>query len=230
MTKFKAFLIALVLFAASVLAMRGIVHMHGARNNPAFSLWNSEEKAKNPEAISLNWNEGSLPVFGSSEFQHGTDTPFHPESLFSGNRFNPMLIGAGYYQSLSHAIALSAIGGLQQRKAVLIVSPQWFRKPGVLPQAFASRFSETMYDRMLENERLEEETREYMIQRTHSLLEQVDEKTEERLTVHEKVRRGEIKDPLACFSDRAWTGFLEEKDLFVFISRCEGLAAVSASA
>ena len=215
MRKLKAFLIALVLFVFTVLTAHGIVHSHAGRNNPAFSLWNSEEKAKNPAALDENWNDGSFPVFGSSEFQHGTDTPFHPASLFADNRFNPMLIGAGYYQSLSHAIALSAIdSGLTLRKAVLIVSPQWFRKPGVLPQAYASRFSETMYCRMLENERLDEETRAYMIGRTHALLEQVDTKTEKRLTVHEKVISGEMTDPLAGFSDRIWSGFLEEKDSF----------------
>ena len=57
---------------------------------------------------------------------------------------------AGFYQSLSHAITLASLGDhAQTKEAVLFLSPQWFRKAGVQPEAFTSRFSESHYIAML---------------------------------------------------------------------------------
>ena len=86
---------------------------------------------------------------------HGSDTAYHPAQVFAGSDFHPMLIGAGYYQSLSHATTLASIAeGMTVKKAALILSPQWFRKTGVVDQAYASRFSETHYAAAMANEDL----------------------------------------------------------------------------
>ena len=141
---------------------------------------------------------------------HGQDTPYHPSAMFADSDFEPMLIGAGYYQSLSHAIALGAVGE-GQKKAVLFLSPQWFRKPGVLPQAFASRFSENDYMGMLQNENLSKETKQYIIDRTHALLKD-DPKTRNRLSRYERVwdtKTATTEDTLLA---NAWQGFLNEKE------------------
>ncbi|MFR9062697.1 MAG: D-alanyl-lipoteichoic acid biosynthesis protein DltD [[Clostridium] scindens] len=46
------------------------------------------------------------------------------QNMFKGNVFQPMLLGAGHYQSLSHAITLAAIEpAMENRKVVLLVSP-----------------------------------------------------------------------------------------------------------
>jgi D-alanine transfer protein len=210
----KAYLTALLLFLGTVIA--GHFYMGGkvAANNPSFSTWSSETKSTSLAGLTENMNEGSIPVFGSSEFQHGIDTIYHPASVFAGNRFNPMLIGAGYYQSLSHAITLAAISdSLQQRKAVLILSPQWFRKSGVVDQAYASRFSEILYTAMLENEQLSDETKDYMTARTEQLL-SADEKTLDRVQLHNTVLREKNGTLMENGLETLWDLFLGEKDRF----------------
>lgn len=67
-----------------------------------------------------NMSENGYPIFGSSEFQHGKENFYHPSQVFSGTDFQPMLIGAGYYQSLSHAITLASIeDSMKVQKAAL---------------------------------------------------------------------------------------------------------------
>lgn len=215
MKNIKAFLLALLLFAATAAGCHFYTGSRETLNNPAFSTWSAEDKAKNKEGLMANMNEGSILVFGSSEFQHGTDTLYHPASVFAGNRFNPMLIGAGYYQSLSHAVTLAAIEpSLVNRKAVLLLSPQWFRKTGVVDQAFSSRFSETLYYGMLENEKLSDETRDYIRERAHKLL-SVDTKTKERVIKHEAIILEGQGNPAERLFDSIWNSFLGEKDRFM---------------
>ncbi len=215
MRRVKAFLVALLLFAGTVLGCHFYIGNRVSVNNPQFSMWSEEEKGKSRAALTQNMNEACIPVFGSSEFQHGAGTPYHPDEVFAGNRFNPMLIGAGYYQCLSHAVTLAAIEeSMSMRKAVLIVSPQWFRKTGVVDQAYTSRFSETLYAGMLENEKLSEETKEYISERTHKLIGSVDQKTLDHVDLHEKVLWKKEGNVLENLQETIWESFLYEKELF----------------
>lgn len=214
MKRMKAFLAALLLFIVTAAGCHLYIKNRVSVNNTEFSTWSVEEKGKSRAGLMENLNEGSFPVFGSSEFQHGADTPYHPSKIFADNRFNPMLIGAGYYQSLSHAVTLAAIEpSMTQRKAVLILSPQWFRKSGVVDQAYASRFSETHYVGMLENEKLSEATKTYISERTCELL-QVDEKTRDHVLTHDKVLWKQEGNALENGLESLWNLFLHEKDLF----------------
>ncbi len=215
MKRVKAFLTALFLFAVTVAGCHVYIQGRVSVNNPEFSIWPEEEKGKSLAGLTENMNEESFPVFGSSEFQHGTETIYHPMSIFSQSRFNPMLIGAGYYQSLSHAVTLAAIeGSMEQRKAVLILSPQWFRKTGVVNQAYASRFSETLYAGMLTNDKLSDETKQYISKRTHMLLQDIDEKTLEHVDLHEKVLWKKAGNAIETAQEELWNRFLHEKELF----------------
>ena len=210
----KAFLLALVLFAATIAAGSLFTAKYIGLNNPDFSFWTREAKSGILEGLQENLNDGSFPVFGSSEFQHGLGTPFHPAAVFAGGHFNPMLIGAGYYQSLSHAVTLAAIEpALENRKAVLIVSPQWFRKTGVVDQAYASRFSETLYYGMLDNENLSDALKEKLKDRTMELM-GVDERTCTRLERHDLVLSGEASAAGKAM-DLMWRAFLKEKDRYM---------------
>ena len=215
MKKLYAFLTALCLFLVTTLFCHLYIHTPAAVQNPAFSTLPMEEKEDFLSGMTENLDEKSIPIFGSSEFQHGADTPYHPASMFTGTDFHPMLLGAGYYQSLWHAITLAAIEpSMDNKTAVLILSPQWFRKTGVVDQAFSSRFSEPVYTGMLSNERLSEETKEYISGRTHTLLANVDVKTLKHVDQHEAV----LWKQNGSFSERAmeslWNLFLEEKDRF----------------
>ena len=214
MKRMKAFLTALLLFVLTAVGCHFYVSGRVAVNNTKFSTWSSEEKGKSRVGLMENMNESSIPVFGSSEFQHGNGKVYHPDSLFADTEFNPMLIGAGYYQSLSHAVTLASIeSSMTERKAVLILSPQWFRKTGVVDQAYASRFSEMHYVGMLSNEKLSDETKTYISDRTDELL-QVDEKTLDRVKLHEKVVWKEDGTVVECAQEKVWNVFLGEKDLF----------------
>lgn len=215
MKRMKAFLAALLLFAVTVTGCHLYIQNRVAVDNPHFSTWSAEEKGKSLAGLTGNMNEASFPVFGSSEFQHGVDTPYHPSGVFAESRFNPMLIGAGYYQTLSHSVTLSAIEkDMPVRKAALILSPQWFRKPGVIDQAYASRFSEILYTEMLTNDRLSDETKSYISQRTHALLEKVDQKTLDHVRLHEQVLWKQEENAVEKLQENLWNAFLQEKDLF----------------
>lgn len=214
MKKWKAFITAVLLSALTIVLLHGMVAGKAGRNNPAFSMWPNENKSKSRLAIDANLNAETLPVFGSSEFQHGLDSPYHPQKVFQGTDFNPMLIGAGYYQSLSHAVTLSSIAPkLKVKAAVLFVSPQWFRHTGVVSEAYASRFSESHYLGMLKNKNLSAETRTYMEQRTHKLLES-DEKTNDRIKLYEKTLQKQEGTAVEKIYVSLWEKFLKEKETF----------------
>lgn len=215
MRRVKAFLTALVLFLLTV----GGCHLYirdkaVIEDRASFGTFPSEEKGKLRVALTENLSEQGFPVFGSSEFQHGTDTPYHPAQVFAGSDFEPMLIGAGYYQSLSHAVTLASIEqDMEIRKAVLILSPQWFRKTGVVDQAYASRFSETHYAAAMANEALSDETKQYISDRTQKLL-GVDEKTQKRVQRYDEVFWKKTGGWLESVRLQGWSTFLHEKELF----------------
>ncbi|RDU22270.1 D-alanyl-lipoteichoic acid biosynthesis protein DltD [Anaerosacchariphilus polymeriproducens] len=214
MKKFIAFIAAFGLLIVTIIGCHFyLIHSKGMGDRE-FGLWTSEAKSKTLWGITRHLNKDSLVVFGSSEFQHATDTPYHPSKMFADSKIKPMLIGAGYYQSLCHAITLSAIeGGIQNRKAVLLVSPQWFRKTGVVDKAYASRFTELFFMDMLENSKLSKETKEYMISRTEELL-HVDQATLKRVKSYSK----EFEHCKLGFTEsifnKIYKIFLDEKDMF----------------
>lgn len=213
MKKAAAFLLATVLFIGTIAGCHVYMERKAALQNPGVATWVNEEKYKSHTAIAKNLDEHVIPIFGSSEFDHLKNTPYHPTKLFAKTKFRPMIIGTGYYQCLSHAITLASIGeSMVNKKAVLILSPQWFRKEGVVDEAFASRFSEPHYLAMLNNEMLSPKTRQYIEERTCKLL-KVDDPTLKRVEMYDRIQRGE-----GSFWDKAyksfWGAFLEEKDRF----------------
>lgn len=83
-----------------------------------------------------------VPFFGSSELSR-LDR-FHPSVLAAKyNRpYRPFLLGAAGTQSLTQfSMAASMPKQLEKRKAIFIISPQWFVKGGVNEQYFAHWFS-----------------------------------------------------------------------------------------
>lgn len=214
MKRVKAFFLALILFAATVLICHVYSSKQSVLNSEALGTLASEEKGKLRTALVQNIDKNGYVVFGSSEFLHGTDTNYHPAQVFLNSDFHPMLIGAGYYQSLSHAVTLASIEeGMQVRKAALIVSPQWFRKTGVVDQAYASRFTETHYAAAMANEKLSDEVKQYISDRTQLLL-NVDTKTQERVKMYDNVLWKKDADALEVLKETVWTAFLNEKEQF----------------
>lgn len=214
MKRIKAFFLAFLLFAVTVVGCHFYITREASMDSKVLGTLASEEKGKLRTALVNNIDENGYPVFGSSEFMHGTDTPYHPAQVFADSDFHPMLIGAGYYQCLSHATTLASIAeGMTVKKAALILSPQWFRKTGVVDQAYASRFSETHYAAAMANEELGDEVKQYISDRTQELL-SVDEKTQQRVTLYDDVLWKKNADPIETLREETWRSFLDEKELF----------------
>lgn len=212
MDRIKGFLTALALMVLTAVGLHFYAAAQTDQDPEGYALWTWEEKSLSFSGLSGNLRGNMIPVFGSSEFQHGNDTPYHPCRLFRKSGFTPMLIGAGYYQSLSHAVTLAAIEkSMPVRKTVLIVSPQWFRKTGVVDQAYTSRFSERIYQEMLLNDSLSRETKDYIRNRTALLL-KGDAQTLSRILLDEKVLTGEKTGCMERMRQVLWTEFLKEKD------------------
>lgn len=213
MKKLLAFVTAFVIFAVAVTGCHFYAKERVSVNNPAFSFWADDGKFGARSAILENLNDSTIVAFGSSEFQHGRKTPYFPANVFRDSSLQMMLIGAGYYQSLSHAITLASIGNdLKTKQVVLFVAPQWFRKAGVQPQAFASRFSETHYIGMLKNNRLNDKTKQYIIERTKSLL-QVDPPAQKRTDLYERVLYSHKASLIDRVNYGIYSRFLKEKEL-----------------
>lgn len=213
MKKLTAFLTALILFLGTVVGAHAYCQGRLVRDRHAYATWTNEKKFSSWQSLTANLDEKMIPVFGSSEIQHGVDTEYHPAGMFRNTEYQPLLIGAGYYQSLGHAITLAAIGNqVKSKKAVLFLAPQWFRKGGVKAGAFASRFSEEQFYQMLHNDKLSEKTKTYLVSRAKKLL-KADPKTKER--VEQQIR--ELKSGTASWWEKAdnqfYRAFLKEKDI-----------------
>lgn len=84
---------------------------------------------------------------------------------------DPIYVGKAGYQSLTHAITLGAVGSqAANKKAVLIVSPQWFKENGVKSTAFEAAFSEEEYIALLENPDISQETKDYINGRLQNIM------------------------------------------------------------
>ncbi len=213
MKKLMAFLLALILAAGSAAGIHGFCQGRVRRDSHTFATWSSEKKFLSWQGLAANLDEQVVPVFGSSEIQHGRNTRFHPAQVFADTSFQPMLIGAGYYQSLNHAITLASLGDrVKSKKAVLLLSPQWFRGHGVKAEAFASRFSEIQFLHMLENPGISRETKAYLTERTNTLLEK-DPKTLARVEQYTREASGGRMSVWEKACMKIYKSFLQEKDL-----------------
>lgn len=83
-----------------------------------------------------------VPFFGSSELNRFD--PFHPSVLAAkyDRPYTPFLLGAAGTQSLKQFMITSSMGkDLRHKKAVFIISPQWFVPKGVKQQYFDHWYS-----------------------------------------------------------------------------------------
>lgn len=173
MKNIRAFVLAFALF----LLTAGGIHFLAKSGLPEYHIrygtWINEAKYASSNGLKkLLDSPRSLPIFGSSELRHGQDSAYQGNQIFDGSDMEPVYIGQAGYQSLTHAITAGALGEcLEGRKAVLIVSPQWFKAGGVKQDAFLSAFSEDMFIEFLKDQMLSEETKQYVIDRVKKLAE-----------------------------------------------------------
>ena len=109
MKKVAAFITALILFVGTALSVHTIAGEKLDTNNPFFGTWISTKKDLSYKAVSSNIEKDTVMMMGSSEFQYGNKTPYHPTNIFRKLGMNVMCIGAAQNQSLSHAVTLGAV-------------------------------------------------------------------------------------------------------------------------
>ena len=171
MKKIAAFFTALILFFVTVIGIHFAVSSNLKTNSRGFGTWINTYKDLSYAAIDQNLEDDTVMMMGSSEFQHGRKTPYHPTKIFRGMDMDVMCVGAAYNQCLSHAITLGSVAPeLKSKKVILILSPSWFEKEGVKKNAFAVRFSETQYMALLKNPNLSPELKKKIAERSEELL------------------------------------------------------------
>jgi D-alanine transfer protein len=170
MKKIKAFLLAFLIFTVLI----GVFHVAFAREpvkSDGIGSWVDIYKDGSYSTVSGNFKEDTTLVMGSSEFQHGRNTPYHPTKIFRKSRTDVMLVGAAYNQSILHAITEASLAdNLNGKKVVLILSPAWFNREGIKKGAFDTRFSETMYIEMLKSDAISDDLKRKIAERTEELL------------------------------------------------------------
>lgn len=222
MRRLAPFAIALGLFAVTC----GGISIYKENNmkqacEKAESLVYYNGDVRNSCRRALGWmlGETSIPVFGSSELS-ASDQVGYPRSLFKeGNSdFNMVLIGRGYMQSLHHAVTLGAMEDLlpdTNKKAVLILSPQWFTAGHLDSGTYASRFSERMYSRFIKNPRLSYETKKKAADRLKILLKE-DPRQLERIEKYENLYVKKRLNPITWLEMNLYDSFMDFRQEYVF--------------
>ena len=172
MKRIRSFIAAsliLVLLAGSVHAVTA--NMSLKVENGQFGFWYCPYKDLASSALSENMSPNTVLLMGSSEFRHGRSSRYHPMNMLAVNSVDILTIGGPGNQILFHTLALGALEkNLHSRKAILLISPTWFRKNGVNCASYGMRFSESEYIRFMENDRISSGLKQYVADRSIRLL------------------------------------------------------------
>ncbi|MFC6254516.1 D-alanyl-lipoteichoic acid biosynthesis protein DltD [Secundilactobacillus hailunensis] len=106
------------------------------------SLSQSNNVLKGQAIKTAALKNGYVPFFGSSELSRLDMT--HPSVVAKKYHWSkrPFLLGKAGTQSLTHYFAMQDMTSqLKNKKAVVVVSPQWFTKKGQIPAAFSAYYS-----------------------------------------------------------------------------------------
>ena len=173
MKRIRSFLLAVVMLAVFATSVHAVTQTLPLKvENGRFGFWFNPYKDMSYAALSENIKDNTVLLMGSSEFRHGRKTEFHPRNVLAIDKYDFLAIGGPGNQILFHTIATGALEKkLKKRKVILLVSPSWFSKDGVTKTNYGMRFSETEYIKFLENDRIDAKTKEYVANRSFSLLE-----------------------------------------------------------
>ena len=172
MEKMKSFVAAFLLFIIfSLIVGMACVNQTLETDHETFRFWYDSNKDMSYDALADNMRQSTVLLMGSSEFHHGIKSAYHPRNMFAGTDIDVMTIGGAWNQTLFHTIALGALEPkLTSRKAVLLISPTWFKRKGVKPEEYAFRFSETEYYNFMKNDSIPDDIKKYVAKRTETLL------------------------------------------------------------
>lgn len=216
MKKTASFAIALLLFTVTWIGFNIYSKNAVVRKSSELFYYNTDSRNSCKAALKEILKENSIPVFGSSELSAADDIAY-PKSLFkNGNSdFNMVLMGRGYTQSLHHVISIGAAADiLPDRKAVLILSPQWFTSSHLSQDGYADRFSERMYSEFLKNPHISYATKERVSERVKSLL-TTDLQQLERVKKYEEVFIKHSLNPVVQLEMRLYDSFMNMRQRYL---------------
>lgn len=171
MNKIKGFFYALFLSLLTLVIGLGLINSR-INKIPKAILRNytGDVKFASPERLKEAINEGTMPVFGSSELNSDADKPYYLFYMHKKDQFNLLTIGEGGYQSIVHTGILGSIGNeIQGKKAAFLISPQWFTTKGIESAAIVGKLSLQHIGEFLKNEKITKETKELFIKRVLEL-------------------------------------------------------------
>ena len=173
MKKLYAMIAGFLLFVIVVLGFNQYLNIEIIDNKEAVRNHRTYERFWSSETQKLVMDENTLPVFGSSELVSLEDYQENISNFLNGPDMNVVTIGAGYFQSLSHAMELGAFSEkIESKKVALFLSPQWFGQiDGISQEAFPERFGEENLLQFIGNDKISEANKKYVLNRVISLLE-----------------------------------------------------------
>ena len=231
MKKLWIIVIALVCSVACIFGFDGIVR-HKLKVNSDKVIYYNNIFTKNATYCMLDEyiNENTMVVLGSSEL-FSEDGLAYPKTLFNNgySDFNMIMMGQGYVQSLPQTVNIGAISEyIENGKVVLVVSPQWFTKTGLISEAYSSRFVEDTFVKFLQNDTLSVETKRRVSDRINELLAS-DPTTLERVLKYESIYLDNSLNPFKRAEMLTYSAFRSAKTRFTFASELDDLPELDKS-
>ncbi|HBF76366.1 D-alanyl-lipoteichoic acid biosynthesis protein DltD [Clostridium tyrobutyricum] len=125
----------------------------------------------------------NILIFGSSELS-GTNFYTHPSNFLKNkvDGFQINIIGRGHYQDFVHAINFLALDdSIQNKKVVIILSPQWFDESGIKPEDFNMVFSPIQFYSVMFNKNIDKSSKLKITNRVKYLLSTTKDYNQDRL-------------------------------------------------
>ncbi len=171
MKKLYGILGGFLLFVIIVLGFNQYLNIQITNNAAIIRNHRSYERFWSSETQKLIMDENTLVIFGSSELVALGNYEENVSNFLNAPDMNVVTMGAGYFQSLSHTMELGAISGdISSKKVALFLSPQWFQTSEFSQDAFPQRFGEENLLEFLNNDRINDIDKEYVLNRTLSML------------------------------------------------------------
>lgn len=206
MKKLYAVLGGILLFGILVMGFDRYLSVQITDNREMIRNHRSKERFWSSETQKLLIDEDTLFIFGSSELVALENYDEKVANFLNAPDMNVVTMGGGYFQSLSHTMELGAVSdNLSSKKVALFLSPQWFSPSGVPADAFPARFGEENLLGFLDNNRISDANKKYVLERTINLL--ADSPTQQsRVEKYQKAyfNKVSIEGIYTCIMQKYW--------------------------
>ena len=145
-----------------------------AYTKPINLQYDDYSKDKGQLILEKSAENGNVILMGSSELNSWAGQ--NPVNMFPNTTLNDNLtiVGQAYVQSLLHSMKAGTPALEGAKKLGIVVSLQWFYGDDIDTNGFAANFSEYQFYQCMKNNRLSEESKNYICSRTSELLKEVE--------------------------------------------------------